>query len=96
MTTGDTGISAGMKDAVESIIGVPRIIPLFQAPVTGTGNTAQFTIVGFAGITILDVKLTGGDKEIVIQPEWVIDAGAIAGDSSSRAGFIVKPLQLSR
>jgi hypothetical protein len=37
---GDTGISAGVKDELASIIGQPRIIPIFQQ-VHGPGNNAQ-------------------------------------------------------
>ncbi|MCR4416031.1 MAG: Tad domain-containing protein, partial [Thermoguttaceae bacterium] len=45
---GDTGISAGVKDDLASIIGQPRIIPIFRT-VVGPGNNAQYTIVKFCG-----------------------------------------------
>ena len=37
---GDTGISAGVKDELASIIGKPRIIPVFES-VSGNGNNAE-------------------------------------------------------
>src|SRR5262245_37132334 len=40
---GDTGISAGVKDELASIIGKPRIIPVFET-VSGNGNNANYTI----------------------------------------------------
>lgn len=66
---GDTGISAGFKSALSSIIGQPRIIPIFTQ-VLGDGDNAVYTIVRFEGIRILGVKLTGPlhKKHLTIQP----------------------------
>ncbi|MCO8125407.1 pilus assembly protein TadG-related protein [Stieleria sp. TO1_6] len=66
---GDTGISAGIKTQLESIIGEPRIIPIFTK-VEGNGNNATYTIVRFEGIRVLAVKLTGPmkKKHLTIQP----------------------------
>jgi Flp pilus assembly protein TadG len=95
---GDTGISAGVKDELASIIGQPRIIPLYSS-VSGPGNNARYTIVAFAGITITEVVLTGSlsSKHVTIQPCFVIDPNAVAnGSSSSTSYFVVKPLGLVR
>ena len=64
---GDTGISAGVKDELESIKGKPRAIPIFSE-VHGPGNNAMYTIVKFVGIRILNVKLTGNPKHVIVQP----------------------------
>lgn len=66
---GDTGISAGMKAELESIIGELRAIPIF-IEVSGNGNNAMYTIVKFVGIRIMDVKLTGGpnNRYFRVQP----------------------------
>lgn len=66
---GDTGISAGIENALESIIGQVRAIPVF-IEVTGQGNNATYTIVKFAGVRIMDVKLSGGPKKrhLTVQP----------------------------
>jgi len=66
IVNGDTGISAGMKDELESIIGEPRAIPIFSE-VNGPGNNAMYTIVQFVGIRIMKVKLTGNPKYVRIQ-----------------------------
>jgi Flp pilus assembly protein TadG len=89
---GDTGISAGVKDELTSIIGQPRIIPLYS---TVSGN---YTIVAFAGIVITEAVLTGSlsSKHITIQPCFVIDPNAVAGGTSSSSYFVVKPLGLLR
>ncbi len=93
---GDTGVSAGMKSALQSIIGQPRIIPLYSS-VSGPGNNANYTIVGFAGVTVLEVVLTGSlsSKHLTIQPCWVIDPNALGG-STGPSYFVVKPLALTR
>ena len=81
----DTGISAGIKDELASIIGAPRFIPIFSS-LSGNGNTATYTIVAFSGIRIMHVKLTGKmkSKRVIIQPANVVTSGGIpAGDQGS-------------
>ncbi|SRR6056297_2569679 len=70
---GDTGISAGVKDELQSIVGEKRVIPIFRE-VNGNGNNATYTIVKFAGVRILEVKLTGrmNQKRVIIEPAPVI------------------------
>lgn len=94
---GDTGISAGVKDELASIIGKPRIIPIFSS-VSGPGNNAQYTIVEFVGIRLLQVKLTGSmsSKVVMIQPANVVSRGAIPGGSSTTSQFIYSPVTLVR
>jgi Flp pilus assembly protein TadG len=94
---GDTGISAGAKDELASIIGQPRIIPLYST-VSGPGNNARYTIVAFAGIVITEVVLTGSlsSKHITIQPCFVIDANAVGGGSANSSYYVVRPLGLIR
>ena len=77
---GDTGLSSGIKDELKSIRGQLRSIPLYSV-VAGNGNNAQFTVVAFVGITIVDVRLTGPlrTRSITIQPAFVVDRSAIGG-----------------
>lgn len=77
---GDTGISAGVKDELASIIGQTRIIPIFDQ-VTGPGNNAQYRIVKFVGVRILEVVLTGkmSSKRVMVQPANVVTRGTIPG-----------------
>jgi Flp pilus assembly protein TadG len=94
---GDTGISAGVKDELASIIGEPRIIPIFSQ-VVGPGNNATYTIVKFVGVRVLDVKLTGSmsSKRVTIQPANVMVKGAIAADNSGTSQFVYSPVWLVR
>ena len=65
--TGDPGISGGVENAFQSIVGQRRIIPLYSEVVMN-GNNATYTISGFAGVTIVAVDLKGNPKRIVAQP----------------------------
>ena len=93
---GDTGISAGIKDELASIIGEPRMIPVFST-VQGPGNNAQFTIVKWVGIRVVSVKLTGPmhKKHVTIQPAPYISKGAIAG-SAGDSDYVYSPVVLVR
>ncbi|MHB8970368.1 MAG: pilus assembly protein TadG-related protein [Pirellulaceae bacterium] len=90
---GDTGISAGVKDELASIIGDPKILPVFRE-VTGNGNNAIYSIVDFVGVRILDVKLTGSvsSKRVTIQPACKVTYGAIADTSGSSLGHYIYSL----
>lgn len=80
---GDTGISAGVKDELASIIGQTRIIPIFQS-VSGNGNNAMYTIVRWVGVRVLAVKLTGpmNGKYVMVQPAPMIVRNGVPGDAS--------------
>jgi hypothetical protein len=93
---GDTGISAGVKDELDSIKGEPRIIPIFRS-VVGPGNNATYTIVAFVGVRIMDVKLTGkmNQKRVTIQPANVVTRGAIpATEETQSSWFVYSPVWL--
>jgi len=86
LLAGDTGLSATIKDDLAFIQGRPRIIPLFNK-VINPGANAQFTIIGFAGIRVMNVRLTGAEtkKEVVIQPAFCVDDSAITESGTARA-----------
>jgi len=90
---GDTGLSAGVKDELAAIIGEPRIIPIFNQ-VAGPGNNATYTVIGFAGIRILYVKLTGPmtQKRVIIQPAFAVDpTGIDDGDICAITQYVYRP-----
>lgn len=95
---GDTGISAGMKDALAAIKGQPRIIPIFRS-VTGPGNNATYTIVKFVGVRILHVDMSGSSKKtkkVIIQPADVVLRGGIPDTGPARSDFVYSPVWLVR
>jgi hypothetical protein len=94
---GDTGISAGVKDELDFIKGQPRIIPIFQE-VNGPGNTAQYTIVKWLGIRIMDVKLTGpySKKRLTIQQAPIVSPGIIPSTETGTSNSVYSPVVLLR
>ncbi len=71
---GDTGISAGMKDELSTIRGQTRAIPIFREMPVGNGNNATYKIIKFVGVTVVDVKLTGNPKHLMVQPCPFVDS----------------------
>lgn len=96
LLSGDTGISAGIKDELATIIGQRRMIPIFES-VTGQGNEAYYRIVRFEGVSILDVKLTGTplQKRIMIQPAISLARGAVEGPpKTTPSQYLYAPVML--
>ena len=92
---GDTGISAAVKDELLAIRGQPRAIPLYSK-VTGNGNNATYTIVGFVGVRVMDVNLTGTPKYVKVQPAGVMDRTAIISTVPNQSQFIFSDPRLVR
>ncbi len=67
---GDSGLSATVKTAFESIRGKPRIVPLYDTK-SGTGDGAVYHVIGYAGVVLTRVDFTGNPKKIWVQPAFV-------------------------
>lgn len=95
LLNGDTGLSAAVKDDLAAVIGKPRAIPIFST-VSGNGNNSMYTIVGFVGVRIMYVKLTGAmsGKKVIIQPAYLLDDSVIVGENTGQSSFVFKPVQL--
>jgi hypothetical protein len=93
---GNPGMSNGIKDDLAAIIGQTRTIPLYSA-VSGNGNNATYTIVGFAGVRIMAVRLTGnpGGRYVLAQPAIAVDSTAVTGTSGTSYN-VHQPLRLTR
>lgn len=92
---GDTGISAGIKDELASIIGKKRIIPVFQS-VSGNGNNAEYVITKFVGVRILSVDLTGkmSGKQVMVQPANIAIRGGIPATGTQKTYAVYSPVRL--
>ena len=92
---GDTGISAGVKDELASIIGKPRVIPIFSK-VQGPGNNAQYTIVKWVGVRIMDVQLTGAmsKKHLTIQAAPMVVHGVVPSATTGTSAYVYSPIVL--
>jgi hypothetical protein len=56
-----------------------------------SGNRADFTIVGFAGVRMLDADLTSSSKHVRVQAAPLVTRGGIPGKGSSQ---IFSPVKL--
>jgi Flp pilus assembly protein TadG len=94
--TGDTGLSAGIEDALEAAVGQARTIPLFSE-VSGVGDNSIFTIVRFVGVRIMYVKLTGpmNRKCVMLQPALTVDDSGIPGGGDTSTN-VYHPVVLVR
>lgn len=86
---GDTEISIGSKNELASIMGDPRIIPIFD-DFSGNGNNTMYRIVEYAGVRIMDVKLIGkiSNKRVIIPSERMVFCGGIPSARSTPNGSL--------
>jgi hypothetical protein len=90
---GDTGISAGIKAALESVIGQCRTVLLYNW-VEFNGNTAEFTIIRYQPMRIMEVELTGFPKWVRIQPAFCMDESAIIDEDATGTNLVFHPPRL--
>jgi hypothetical protein len=89
--SGNPGISAGIKSALDAIIGQPVTIPIYDTN-GGNGNNAWYRVIQFAPARILSVNFQGNPKYVIIQPALVTDPTAIPGSpqtSWTSGGLVV-------
>jgi Flp pilus assembly protein TadG len=80
--SGNPGISAGLASALDSIIGKPVTIPIYDTN-GGNGNNAWYRVVAFAACRVMAVNFQGNPKYVIIQPALVTDGTAIPGTPQS-------------
>ena len=86
---GDTGVSSAISSALEDIIGESRLLPLHR-DVMNPGNNAMFEEVGFVGVRIMDVHMTGSlsGRYVVVQPCLVHTPCAVFSPNAPHSGMI--------
>jgi hypothetical protein len=92
----DPGLKAGaIEDELVAIIGQPRIIPLYRE-VLDSGNGAEYVIVGFAGVRIVEVELTTSLKSLKVQAATIVTRGGIPADpGQDTSSQIFSPVSLT-
>ncbi len=91
---GDTGMSAAIKDDVRSLIGSVKVIPVYES-VVNPGNTAQYTIVKWVAVRIMDENLVGANKRMVVQPAKIVAKGAIGSTTgNTTSSYVYSPVWL--
>lgn len=95
--SGDPGGKIGpIQAAISSIIGQARILPLYES-VSSNGQNAQFKIVGFVGIRVMESNLKGNEKRISVQPApVVVHNGVIDSSGAGDSIYIYSPVRLVR
>lgn len=83
----DTGISGGIENSLESIIGDCRAMVLFETATDENGNNVIYSLVDIVGVTVIDVNLSGSEdnKTLLMQPCDFVDDNAI-GDTDEEIG----------
>ena len=76
------GNLSGIEDAVATIVGELRVIPLFES-ITGSGGDTSYIVTGFGGIRIMEVNFKGKEKYIRVQAAAVSFDGILPGGSTT-------------
>ncbi len=82
---GDTGLSVGFKEELQSIQGQSRLIPIFDE-VGRNGDNAMYHIVKFVGVTVVEVKPVGNPKRLMVQPMTFYDSAVLPDVSGTPIG----------
>ena len=96
--TGEPGVKAGIKDAVEEKVG--QVIGFFlHDSVSGTGANTVFHVVGMRFGLVMDVDLTGNantEKAIIIQPVPYYGQGILTSPNAPTTDKLIANLELVR
>jgi hypothetical protein len=92
---GNPGISAGIKSALTSIIGVPVAIPIYDLN-GGNGNNAWYRVICFQPARIMAVNFQGNPKYVIIQPCILNDPTGIGGTPQAWSQGGLLSLQLTQ
>jgi hypothetical protein len=92
---GGPGLKSTLVSNLAGIVGQQRIVPLFSS-YSGNGSNTQYTIVGFAGITIVSATGSGSSISVIVQPMVVTDLTATTGSGNSSFVYSTTPLGLTR
>jgi Flp pilus assembly protein TadG len=91
--TAGPGLKSTLQSDMQAVIGQPRSVLLFSS-YTSKGS---YTIVGFAGVTIVKATGSGNNMQVAVQPMVVVDSTATTGNGSgSNFIYSTSPLSLSR
>lgn len=93
---GTPGLRATLGHELQAIKSQARIVPIFR-DVRGRGERARYTIVQFGAVRVLDVRLTGRWKRVIVQRANVTVRGGIrAPDDERTSHSILSPVHLVR
>ena len=85
-----TGMKSSLIGDLNAVIGQPRAVPLYSS-YGGSGSGGTYTIVGFAGVTIVNASGSGSHMDIVFQPTVLIDSTATFNTTTTSVTEFVYP-----
>ncbi|HEX5106104.1 MAG TPA: hypothetical protein VFV87_19930, partial [Pirellulaceae bacterium] len=96
---GSTGMKSSLVDDLQSVVGQPRVLPIYSS-YSGNGGNRKFTIVGFAGMSIVKAGGSGNSMFLLCQPTIVIDptsttSGSTSTSSTTLTEFVYPGVPLS-
>jgi len=96
IVNGGPGLKSDLVSNLAGVVGQPRIVPLFSS-FSDNGSNTEYTIVGFAGITIVSATGSGSSIQVIVQPIAVTDLTATTGNGSG-SSFVYSstPIGLTR
>jgi Flp pilus assembly protein TadG len=95
MANADPGLSAGIKSAVQAIHGQTRLVPIYDS-VSGNGNNAEYRIVGWGVVVVVDSHWTGSNKSVTVKKSYAYDRqlrgqGSLSSTSGTIEGAYTSP-----
>ncbi len=89
LSQADTGLSSGLKSAVQAIHGKTKLVPIYDF-VSGTGNTAEFRVVGWGVVIVMDSNWQGAKNTYVtIKKSYTYDRKLIAQKDLSNSNGVI-------
>ncbi len=70
---GDTGLSAGMKNALAQVVGIPKLIPIVDQLAGGNGNNSEFHVVKWGYVRVTSYSLQGKNKYVSVEKMYAYD-----------------------
>jgi len=86
LATGDSGLTTSVKAKFEAIEGQSRLVPLYDT-VLMPGDNAQYHVIAYAVVTIVQVDFTGNPKKLWVQPARLASNKVVASDLSNVVSY---------
>ena len=86
---GDTGLSSGLKSAVQNAHGTKKIVPIFNS-FTGQGGSVNYQIVSWGVVEVVDSGWNGNNKTFVqIKKAYFYDSDLRPHPDLSNTGNVI-------
>ncbi|MGI9518354.1 MAG: pilus assembly protein TadG-related protein [Pirellulaceae bacterium] len=88
---GDTGLSSGMKHAVENVIGTTKLVPIYNQTNNGNGNNSGFRVTGWAVVKVMDSHFAGSKNTYIeVQKSYTYDRNLTPSNDLSNTSSTIE------